>query len=67
MGYEGDESNSSCLTIRDKGAIDMSIDRFILKKLDTCHEERTRINLLKLFKLRIQKAEKAESRYPRIG
>lgn len=41
-----------------KGAIDMSIDRFILKKLDSCHEEHTRRNLVKLFKLRIKKAEK---------
>ncbi|WP_267885654.1 hypothetical protein [Paenibacillus durus] len=37
----------------------MSIDRFIIKKLDNCHEQ-TRINLVKLFQLRIQKAEKAE-------
>ncbi|WP_175406331.1 hypothetical protein [Bacillus sp. FJAT-27264] len=40
----------------------MSIDRFIIKKLDSCQEEHTRLNLLKLFKLRIQKAEKAEER-----
>ncbi|MFE4709534.1 MULTISPECIES: hypothetical protein [unclassified Paenibacillus] len=40
----------------------MSIDRFIIKKLDSCHEEHTRLNLLKLFKLRIQKAEKMEER-----
>jgi len=45
----------------------MSIDRFILKKLDHCHEEQTRLNLVKLFKLRIQKAEKAEKDYPKIG
>ncbi|WP_379197024.1 hypothetical protein [Paenibacillus sp. GCM10012306] len=38
----------------------MSIDRFIIKKLDSCHEEHTRLNLVELFKLRIQKAEKAE-------
>ncbi|WP_379151741.1 hypothetical protein [Paenibacillus sp. sgz5001063] len=38
----------------------MSIDRFIIKKLDSCHEEHTRRNLVKLFKLRIQKAEKQE-------
>ncbi|MEK5255083.1 hypothetical protein NST74_16595 [Paenibacillus sp. FSL F4-0125] len=38
----------------------MSIDRFIIKKLDSCHEEQTRQNLVSLFKLRIQKAEKAE-------
>lgn len=43
-----------------KGAIDMSIDRFILKKLAGCQEERTRNNLALLFKLRIDKAEKAE-------
>ncbi|NUU62864.1 hypothetical protein [Paenibacillus agri] len=40
----------------------MSIDRFIIKKLDSCHEQHTRLNLLKLFKLRIQKAEKEEER-----
>ncbi|NQX48969.1 hypothetical protein HQN87_26965 [Paenibacillus tritici] len=45
----------------------MSIDRFILKKLDHCHEEHTRLNLVKLFKLRIQKAEKEENRNLRIG
>lgn len=50
-----------------KGAIDMSIDRFILKKLDSCHEEHTRRNLVKLFKLRIKKAEKEENRNLRIG
>lgn len=33
----------------EKGAIDMSIDRFIIKKLDNCHEEQTRLNLVKLF------------------
>ncbi|WP_169834391.1 hypothetical protein [Paenibacillus donghaensis] len=38
----------------------MSIDRFIIKKLDNCHEEKTRLNLVKLFKLRVQKAENNE-------
>ncbi|SDL42514.1 hypothetical protein [Paenibacillus jilunlii] len=42
----------------------MSIDRFIIKKLDSCQEEHTRRNLVKLFKLRIQKAEKQENKYP---
>ncbi|GIO61030.1 hypothetical protein J43TS9_26040 [Paenibacillus cineris] len=37
----------------------MSIDRFILKKLDSCQEEHTRANLVQLFKIRIQKAERA--------
>lgn len=50
-----------------KGAIGMSIDRFIIKKLDDCQEERTRINLLKLFKLRIQKAEKEANKNYRIS
>ncbi|ULO09969.1 hypothetical protein H1230_15070 [Paenibacillus sp. 19GGS1-52] len=45
----------------------MSIDRFIIKKLDSCHEERTRLNLVKLFKLRIQKAEKEENANHKIG
>lgn len=45
----------------------MSIDRFILKKLDNCHEEHTRRNLVKLFKLRIKKAEKKEKQHLRIG
>ncbi|WP_229521849.1 hypothetical protein [Paenibacillus monticola] len=45
----------------------MSIDRFIIKKLDSCHEERTRLNLVKLFKLRIQKAEKAENANYKTG
>ncbi|WP_169744586.1 hypothetical protein [Paenibacillus stellifer] len=44
----------------------MSIDRFIIKKLDNCHEQ-TKINLVKLFQLRIQKAEKAEDRNHRTG
>ncbi|GAB6989029.1 hypothetical protein [Paenibacillus pini] len=39
----------------------MSIDRFILKKLDACPEEHTRANLLQLFKIRIKKAERAET------
>lgn len=43
-----------------EGGVDMSIDRFILKKLAGCQEERTRVNLVELFKLRIHKAEKAE-------
>lgn len=50
-----------------KGVIDMSIDRFIIKKLDNCHEEHTRRNLVKLFKLRIQKAEIEEKQNLRIG
>ncbi|BFH63745.1 MULTISPECIES: hypothetical protein [Paenibacillus] len=39
----------------------MSIDRFILRKLDACMEENTntRANLLKLFQLRIRKAQEA--------
>ncbi len=45
----------------------MSIDRFIIKKLDNCHEEHTRHNLVQLFKLRIQKAEKEEGRKHRIS
>ncbi|WP_269079187.1 hypothetical protein [Paenibacillus durus] len=44
----------------------MSIDRFIIKKLDNCHEQ-TRINLVKLFQLRIQKAEKAENTGKKTG
>lgn len=35
----------------------MSIDRFILRKLNTCQEENTRDNLVRLFVIRIQKAE----------
>ncbi|MDQ0496649.1 hypothetical protein [Paenibacillus brasilensis] len=38
----------------------MSIDRFILKKLDNCREEYTRANLLELFRIRIEKAQKKE-------
>lgn len=45
----------------------MSIDRFIIKKLDCCHEEHTRQNLVSLFKLRIQKAEKAEDKNYKIS
>ena len=43
-----------------KGAIPMSIDRFIIKKLDDCHKEITRVNLARLFRLRIIKAEREE-------
>jgi len=45
----------------------MSIDRFIIKKLDNCQEEHTRLNLVKLFKLRIQKAENAEKQNYKIS
>ncbi|MFJ2042445.1 MULTISPECIES: hypothetical protein [Paenibacillus] len=38
----------------------MSIDRFILRKLNTCQEENTRDNLVRLFVIRIQKAEMEE-------
>lgn len=38
----------------------MSIDRFILRKLNTCQEEHTRANLVRLFVIRIRKAEIAE-------
>lgn len=38
----------------------MSIDRFIIKKLDDCHKEITRVNLARLFRLRIIKAEREE-------
>ena len=40
----------------------MSIDRFILKKLDSCQELHTRLNLVKLFQIRIFKAQTAEER-----
>lgn len=60
-------SRSGWLRTHQKGAIDMSIDRFIIKKLDNCDEEHTRRNLVKLFKLRIQKAEKEENRSHRIS
>jgi hypothetical protein len=70
QGYIGVQGEKEMISLavfciirkRVKGAIGMSIDRFILKKLDNCHEERTRLNLVKLFKLRIQKAEKAENK-----
>ncbi|MFC7679490.1 hypothetical protein [Paenibacillus sp. GCM10028914] len=38
----------------------MSIDRFILKKLDSCEEMHTRLNLVRLFQIRIYKAQTAE-------
>ncbi|MBU5351059.1 hypothetical protein ACN9MH_11470 [Paenibacillus silvae] len=38
----------------------MSIDRFILRKINTCQEEHTRANLVRLFVIRIRKAEIAE-------
>ncbi|MFS0869608.1 hypothetical protein [Paenibacillus xylanilyticus] len=38
----------------------MSIDRFILRKLNTCQEEHTRANLVRLFVIRIRRAEIAE-------
>jgi hypothetical protein len=38
----------------------MSIDRFILRKISTCQEEHTRANLVRLFVIRIRKAECAE-------
>ncbi|MGG1619601.1 hypothetical protein ACIFQM_05055 [Paenibacillus sp. NRS-1782] len=38
----------------------MSIDRFILKKLDNCREEHTRANLVELFRIRIEKAQQLE-------
>lgn len=41
----------------------MSIDRFILKKLYDCRKLTTRRNLLKLFQIRIQRAQLAEERY----
>lgn len=41
----------------------MSIDRFIIKKLDHCPEEQTRTHLLQLFKIRIYKAQKEEESY----
>ncbi|ETT66464.1 hypothetical protein MHI43_20660 [Paenibacillus sp. FSL H8-0457] len=41
----------------------MSIDRFILKKLSNCQEITTRRNLVKLFQIRIQRAQIAEDRY----
>ncbi|CAM3368927.1 hypothetical protein PVOR_22069 [Paenibacillus vortex V453] len=41
----------------------MSIDRFILKKLNHCQELTTRRNLVKLFQIRIQRAQIAEERH----
>ena len=41
----------------------MSIDRFILKKLYDCQENTTRKNLVKLFQIRIQRAQAAEERH----
>ncbi|MEC0373444.1 hypothetical protein P9847_06780 [Paenibacillus chibensis] len=41
----------------------MSIDRFILRKLDACPEEHTRESLLQLFRIRIQKAQNAVEWY----
>ncbi|WP_165593396.1 hypothetical protein [Paenibacillus solani] len=41
----------------------MSIDRFILRKLYDCQEVTTRRNLLKLFQIRIQRAQLAEERH----
>ena len=41
----------------------MSIDRFILRKLDSCQELNTRLNLVKLFQIRIFKAQSAEENH----
>jgi hypothetical protein len=41
----------------------MSIDRFILKKLDTCPGTQTQTHLLQLFKIRIHKAQMTEESY----
>lgn len=38
----------------------MSIDRFIVRKLDSCKELHTRLNLVKLFQLRVDKAQSVE-------
>ncbi|WP_339185480.1 hypothetical protein [Paenibacillus sp. FSL R5-0701] len=46
-----------------KGLKFMSIDRFILRKLNTCQEEHTRANLVRLFVIRIRKAEIAEEEH----
>ncbi|MEK3786715.1 MULTISPECIES: hypothetical protein [Paenibacillus] len=35
----------------------MSIDRFILRKLDNCRDVHTRHNLLQLFRIRIERAK----------
>ncbi|GIP21544.1 MULTISPECIES: hypothetical protein [Paenibacillus] len=34
----------------------MAIDRFILRKLESCHHESVRRNLLALFLIRVEKA-----------
>lgn len=39
----------------------MSIDRFILRKLNREADEQTRTNLLRLFVIRIRRAEKQEA------
>ncbi|WP_200897679.1 hypothetical protein [Paenibacillus wulumuqiensis] len=39
----------------------MSIDRFILQKLSRNADEHTRTNLLRLFIIRIRRAEKMEA------
>ncbi|CAM3363226.1 hypothetical protein PALA111701_05380 [Paenibacillus lactis] len=44
----------------------MSIDRFILMKLASCKEKTTRMNLVKLFQIRIQRAQMAEERHLRL-
>lgn len=41
----------------------MPIDRFILRKLDSSPKLRTRLNLVKLFQIRIHKAQTAEERH----
>ncbi|WP_281177661.1 hypothetical protein [Paenibacillus dakarensis] len=41
----------------------MSIDRFILKKLDNSQESHTRLNLIRLFQIRIYKAQTAEEKH----
>lgn len=38
----------------------MSIDRYILKKLDSCHTQHTKVNLIELFKIRIHQAARNE-------
>ncbi|MEK3734683.1 MULTISPECIES: hypothetical protein [Paenibacillus] len=40
----------------------MSIDRFIVRKLETCRELTTRSNLVKLLQIRIAKVWEAEER-----
>jgi len=44
----------------------MSIDRFILMKLASCKGKTTRMNLVKLFQIRIQRAQMAEERHLRL-